>query len=136
MRVQPLLCCPYPPPPPFSTESSSRNKIRAKVAGKGGKRSVAAGDALSPSANKKSKTSSARKATDKHAGAAERAPEPPDSSLSDAKLAEIEIKINRSPVMVLWATVRVSDHSARGVWLGFGVLYTVLHTASGLFSAG
>lgn len=66
------------------------------------------GGASSLGANKKSKTSSAKRA-DHHASAAERAPEPPDSSLPDAKLAEIEIKINRSPVMVLWATVRFSS---------------------------
>eukprot|EP00752_Nemacystus_decipiens_P007518 g6718.t1 len=84
------------------TDKPLLNKIRAKAAGKGGKRS-GAGGASSPSANKKSKASSA-KGADKAAGAAERAPDPPDCSLSDARLAEIEIKTNRSPVMVLWAT--------------------------------
>ena len=74
------------------------------MAGKGAKRG-GAGGASSPGAAKKSKTSSA-KGADKLAGAAERAPEPPDCSLPDARLAEIEIKTNRSPVMVLWATVR------------------------------
>eukprot|EP00903_Cladosiphon_okamuranus_P006149 g6050.t1 len=78
------------------------NKIRSKVEGKGGKRR-GAGGASSPGARKKSKTSSA-KGADNLAGAAERAPDPPDSSLSAEKLAEIEIKTNRSPVMVLWAT--------------------------------
>lgn len=89
-----------------SVLSSPRNRIRAKVAGKGAKRRGAgAGGTSSLSASKKPKTSSGKRA-DKLAGAAERAPDPPYSSLSEEKLAEIEIKTNRSPVMVLWATVR------------------------------
>ncbi len=70
------------------------------------KRSGGAGDASS-STNKRSKASS-KGGPDENAAEAESAPEPPDSSLSDAKLAEIEIKTNRSPVMVLWAAVRLS----------------------------
>ena len=91
----------------YTRSTISRKKIRAKVSGKGAKRSGGAGDASSSSstANKRSKAS-ATKGSDETTAAAERAPEPPDSSLSDAKLAEIEVKINRSPVMVLWATVR------------------------------
>lgn len=90
--------------------ASHRKKIRAKLSGKGMKRSGAAGElsvgANSSSTNKRAKKTSSTTGLDKIvAAAAERAPEPPTSSLSSAKLAEIEIKINRSPVMVLWATV-------------------------------
>lgn len=87
---------------------SDRKKIRSKSSGnKGKKRSGAAGGVPSAGASSKraKKTSSATGLDKTIAAAAERAPEPPSSSLSNAKLAEVEIKINRSPVMVLWATV-------------------------------
>lgn len=56
------------------------------------------------SRSKRAKPSSADKAL---AVAAELAPTPSGCSLSDGELAGVEVKINRSPVMVLWATVRL-----------------------------
>lgn len=109
-----------------SATSVCRRKVRSKIlrpnADKGKKRAAAAagssnGDNITSSnnndssGNKRVKTSSA----DKNLQAAkERAPAPPDCSLSDSELAEIEFKINRSPVMVLWAAVR-SNQSQRVV---------------------
>lgn len=87
--------------------SCYRKKIRAKIHGKGGKRS-AGGSASTESGSSTSKRArpSVSGADKTLAAAAERAPEPPCSSLSDAQLSQVEIKINRSPVMVLWAAVR------------------------------
>lgn len=91
---------------PF-TSYPVRKKIRAKMFGKGGKRS-AGGSASTESGSTTSKRARPSvSGTDKTlAAAVERAPEPPCSSLSDEQLAQVEIKINRSPVMVLWAAVR------------------------------
>ena len=93
-----------------------RRKVRSKILGphgdKGKKRAAAAGDNSSSDnyscGNKRVRASSSSStSTDKRLQAAqERAPAPPDCSLSDSELAEIEFKINRSPVMVLWAAVR------------------------------
>ncbi|CAM9278914.1 unnamed protein product [Discosporangium mesarthrocarpum] len=54
----------------------------------------------------------------------QRAPHPPETELSDAQLAGIEVKINRSPVMVLWAAVvaqRMSFEWSEGLSVGRAV---------------
>lgn len=101
----------------------SRKKVRSKALGqyKGKKRTAAAAPTAavggggpsnednSSGGNKKMKASSSDSyypADKQLQEAQERAPAPPECSLSDTELSEIEIKINRSPVMVLWAAVR------------------------------
>ncbi|CAM9280788.1 unnamed protein product [Ectocarpus sp. 6 AP-2014] len=107
------------------TDKPSLKKIRAKIFGKGGKRS-AGGSASTESGSTTSKRArpSVSGADKTLAAAAERAPEPPCSSLSDEQLAQVEIKINRSPVMVLWAAEvarRLSFDWSEAITLGRAV---------------
>lgn len=62
----------------------------------GRKRAVGAGSATSES--KRSKRSGK--------DVLEEAPPPPSCNSAESVLSSIEIKINRSPILVLWATVR------------------------------
>lgn len=79
-----------------------RKKIRAKVSkgatGAGGKRPLPE-RSTGGSGSKKAKRPVKTEGGDK-------APDPPECHVSETELAAVEIRINRSPIMVLWATVR------------------------------
>ncbi|CAN0266217.1 unnamed protein product [Scytosiphon promiscuus] len=103
-------------------------KIRSKISDRGGKR-CADGGASSTGSSGASGTNKRARPSDSSAAktlaaAAERAPDPPGSQLTDAEVAGIEIKINRSPVMVLWAAEvaqRLSFDWSESITLGRAV---------------
>ncbi|CAM9440197.1 unnamed protein product, partial [Hapterophycus canaliculatus] len=111
-------------------DKSLLKKIRAKISDKGSKRCASGGASSTESGGTANSSTSKRARTspsgpDKTlAAAAECVPETPISSMSDAEVAAIEIKINRSPVMVLWAAEvaqRLSFDWSESITLGRAV---------------